>query len=160
MMRLGQVVVVVFMAVAMSGPVKADALGEALVAFHNKDYATAFRLFSPLAEQGDARAQNTIGAMYLKGAGVVQDNREAVKWFSKAAEQGDVRGQHNLGIMYNKGLGVAQDYVQAHKWLNIAGANGSEVGRKNRDKLAKKMSPAQIAEAQNLAREWMAKHEK
>ena len=55
--------------------------------------------------------------------------------------------------MYHNGQGVPQDYVQAHKWYNIAGANGSETGTSNRDSVAKQMTPAQVAEAQRLARE-------
>ncbi len=55
---------------------------------------------------------------------------------------------------------MAQDYVQAHKWFNIAGTNGKKIGRRNRDIIAKRMTSAQIAEAQKLAREWMAAHGK
>ncbi len=67
--------------------------------------------------------------------------------------------------MYGKGRGVPQDYVQAHMWLNLAASRlppgtGRERTVKNRDILAAKMTPAQIAEAQRLAREWMAAFEK
>jgi TPR repeat protein len=65
----------------------------------------------------------------------------------------------NLGDMYRQGQGVPQDYVQAHKWYNLAATiyTNTEVHRdaaKARDSLAKRMTPAQIAEAQRLAREW------
>jgi len=62
--------------------------------------------------------------------------------------------QGNLGMMYANGRGVPQDYVQAHMWLNLASAGGNEIGRKNRDMVAAKMTPAQIAQAQQLARDW------
>ncbi len=52
------------------------------------------------------------------------------------------------------GLGVTQDYVRAHKWFNIAAARGYADAAKSRDMVAKLMTPAQIAEAQRLAREW------
>ena len=48
-------------------------------------------------------------------------------------------------------------------WLNIAnaisdaGIDGDELARKNRDILASKMTPAEIAEAQKLARECIKK---
>jgi hypothetical protein len=68
--------------------------------------------------------------------------------------------------MYAKGQGVAQDYVQAHKWMNLAAANfsASESERRegavtSRDRLAAKMTPAQIAEAQKLARQWQDTHD-
>jgi hypothetical protein len=56
--------------------------------------------------------------------------------------------------MYVDGHGVPQDYVQAHMWFNLAGASGVAKALKNRDTVAAKMTPAQIAEAQRLAREW------
>ena len=62
--------------------------------------------------------------------------------------------------MYGDGKGVLQNFIQAHRWYNIAGANGEDLGRKNRDIVEKKMTPAQIAEAQQLAREWMEEHKK
>jgi uncharacterized protein len=57
---------------------------------------------------------------------------------------------------------VPQDYVEAHKWLNLAAAQAKPVGGRNiageaRDSIAAKMSPAQIAQAQRLAREWKPK---
>ena len=60
--------------------------------------------------------------------------------------------------MYGLGTGVLQDYVRAHMWFNIAAISGkSKNASKNRDTVAKRMTPAQIAEAQKLARECVAK---
>jgi hypothetical protein len=42
-------------------------------------------------------------------------------------------------------------------WYNLAAARGHKIGRKNRDLLAEKMTPEQIAEARRLAREWKPK---
>ncbi len=91
-------------------------------------------------------------AAYKRG-----DYAEAVKYYRLAAEQGNENAQNNLGGMYEKGQGVPQDYVEAHKWLNLAGAKGLEVAIANRERVARKMTPAQIAEAQRLAREWKPK---
>ncbi len=66
--------------------------------------------------------------------------------------------------MYDDGQGVPQDYVQAHMWFNLSAAGPPDEYRddaaRNRDRVAKFMTPAQIAEAQRLAREWMAAFEK
>jgi uncharacterized protein len=59
--------------------------------------------------------------------------------------------------MYGAGLGVPQDYALAHMWVNLAAAGGHKDAVKNRDIVAAKMTPAQIAEAQKLAREWKPK---
>ncbi len=86
-----------------------------------------------------------------------QDDAEAVRWYRLAAEQGDAGAQNNLGVMYLEGRGVPQDYVQAHMWIKLAAAQGKESFRKSRDLLAELMTPAQIDEAQRLAREWKPK---
>ena len=96
--------------------------------------------------------------MYDNGQGVVQDYAEAVKWYRLAAEQGYAQAQNNLGLMYRKGQGVVQDFVYAHMWMNIAAASGNSRAALNRDSNATQMTPAQIAEAQKLAREWMKEH--
>ena len=72
------------------------------------------------------------------------------------------QGCANLGWppMYSttsaNGEGVLQDNVTAHMWFNIAGANGAEFGRDNREKIERKMTPADISEAQKRARICMA----
>ncbi len=127
-----------------------------------QDYAEAAKWYRKAAEQGQASAQNSLGVMYDEGQGVPQDYAEAVKWYRKAVEQGQASAQLNLGFMYSKGQGVPQDYVQAHMWYNLAASRlppGSDRDRavKNREFIAEKMTPAQIAEAQRLAREWKPK---
>jgi TPR repeat protein len=100
--------------------------------------------------------------MYAHGEGVAQDYAAAASWYRKAAEQGISESQYNLGLMYAKGRGVAQDYLQAHKWCNLAGAGAKTAKLRDqastmRDVVAVLMQPAQIAEAQRLAREWRKK---
>ena len=62
--------------------------------------------------------------------------------------------------MYDSGLGVPQDNVQAYMWLSLAAMRGGKKAKKNLNSVAEKMTLAQIAEAQRLAREWMAKHKR
>jgi len=125
-----------------------------------QDDQEAVRWWRLAAEQGDAAAQFNLGVSYDQGRGVPQDDGEAVRWYRLAAVQGHATAQFNLGILYDKGQGVSQDYIQAHMWVNLASAQGHVVAPKARDSIAKKMTPEQIAEAQRLAREWMAQHQK
>ena len=124
--------------------------------------AEAVKWYRKAAEQGNADAQYNLGVMYDHGRGVPQDDAEAVGWYRKAAEQGYAKAQFNLGNMYITGLGVPLDYAQAHMWYNLAASRhppGEDRDRavKNRDFVAKRMTPAQISEAQKLAREWKPK---
>ena len=106
------------------------------------------------AEQGNAIAQYNLGDMYRVGEGVPPDNSAAASWYRKAAEQGYARAQNNLGVMYDNGEGVGQDDVSAYMWFNLATANGFKEAVKNRDMVGRRMTPAKVAEAQKLAREW------
>ena len=124
-----------------------------------QDRKEAAKWWRKAAQQGYADAQYNLGVMYYKGEGVIQDFKEAVKWNRKAAEQGYADAQNNLGLMYSKGEGVIQDYIQAHAWYDVSSANGSKLGAKNRDLLAKQMSPEQIAKAQELAKEYFEKYQ-
>ena len=124
-----------------------------------EDDAEAVKWYRLAAEQGYVFAQYNLGIMYSEDEGVPQDSDEALKWNRLAAERGFDRAQNNLGFMYSNGLGVPQDYVQAHLWYNLAAAQDYGLGWENREKVANKMTPAQIIEAHRLAREWKPKME-
>ena len=162
MLRSGLLALALLLALAVlaiAGPLED---GEAV--FQRGDYATALKFrwpfLRPLAEQGDAVAQYDLGLMYHIGEGVPQDYAEAVKWWRMAAEQGHAKAQNNLGVMYGTGRGVPTDDALAYMWFNLAAAQGYKKAQKIRDMAAELMTPDQIAEAQRMAREWLAKHQR
>ena len=106
------------------GNARAEPFEDGVAAHDRGDYATALRLWRPMAAQGNAAAQ------------------------------------HNLGLMYDNGRGVPQDYIRAHLWWNLAATKGDPDSVKNRDVAAGRMTPQQIAEAQKLARECLARNYK
>ena len=55
------------------------------------------------AEQGDAKAQCSLGLIYCNGEGVAKDFSEALKWLRKAADQGDAKAEYNLGVCFERG---------------------------------------------------------
>ena len=83
-----------------------------------------------------------------------RDYATALRLIRPLAEQGDANAQYNLGVFYDNGLGVPQDKVRAYMWFNLSAAQGREGAAAFRDLIARRMTPAQIAEAQKLAREW------
>ena len=99
--------------------------------------------------QGDAEALNNLGTLYAFGRGVSQDYAKAREWYEKAAAQGFATAQNQLGWLYRGGQGVPQDYVRAYMWFNLAAALSTSDLQKsaanNRDKVAQRMNPAQIA---------------
>ncbi len=130
-----------------------------LNAYQKGDYVGAAKEWRPLAEGGDATAQFNLGLLYLDGHGVPQNPVEAATWFRRAAEQDYPQAQHNLGAMYGSGQGVKRDLVQAYKWLNICAAKGNSGCVTQRDLIAKKLKPGQVAEGQRLATDFKPQKE-
>ena len=131
-----------------------------------QDYTKALKWYRMAAEHGIPEAQHNLGLMYQKAQGVPQNYTEAVKWYRRAAEQGLPEAQFNLGSMYYNGQGVPQDYILAHMWLNLAASRYPASVKKDlndavnyRGIVDSLMTPAQIAEAERLAREWKPKKE-
>ena len=112
---------------------------------------TAVSWFTLAAEQGNANAQYNLGVMYANGDGVPENDKTAVKWFTLAAEQGSANAQDYLGFMYEYGDGVLTDTKRAYMWYNLGSYNGRETARKNKDKIAKDMTPADISKAQDMS---------
>ena len=166
----------------------AGELEDAKAALDRGDYAAALKHMQPLADKGNADLQFVVGTMYARGQGAPQDLAKAAMWFRKAADQGHAAAQGNLGLLYGAGQGVPLDYAEAVKWLRKAADQGfspyflatmyeAGVGTA-RDyvqaykwyflaktpnglaRVSKEMTPKQIAEAQRLAKEWLAAHPK
>ena len=125
-----------------------------LSAFNGGDFATAMRLWRPLADHNDARSQAGIGFMYHRGLGVKTDDVQAAFWLRKAAEQGQAEGQLMLGSLYFFGLGVPQSYAAAYAWCELAQDNGQAEAPICRDAALQSLTEdAQLREAFRMARE-------
>lgn len=119
-----------------------------------RDYGEALRWARLAAEQGNVRGQTLLGMAYRSGNGVDRDPAEAARWLRPAAEQGYASAQAYLGALYMD-AGVLQDDVAAYVWLTLADASGETVGPgQTRDRLAGRMTPEQIAEAEAQVRDW------
>jgi len=111
-----------------------------------------------LADAGDADAQWRMGVRYHTGAGVVQDDTQAVQWFLRAAEQGHVTAQGTLGAYYWAGRGVPQDLTRAYFWSALAFAQGDENSKSRVEGLASQMTGSQIVAARQQAEIWLRQH--
>jgi TPR repeat protein len=120
-----------------------------------KDANQAVSWWCKAGEQGLSKAQYNLALIYERGERVPKDTAQAMAWYHKAAEQGDISAQYNLGLMH--ATGVPKDLIAAYMWWNLAAAQGDEGAKKSRDTAEQQMTPAQIAEAQKLSREWKPK---
>jgi TPR repeat protein len=125
--------------------------------------AEAIDWYRKAAVQDDAVAQFNLGIMYAKGTS--PNHAAAALWYRLAADHGLAGAQFNLGMMYVEGQGVSQDYVLAHIWLDLAASQFPALGMHQRnttidarDRVAFKMTPPQLIEAQQLAFEWTIEH--
>ena len=143
--------------------------------FVPKDHIEAAKHFLIAAEQGQVDAQLWLGDMYLHGVGMPyapqklatkwsrldaaqagpSDHICKEKWTRIAAEEGLVYAQCLLGIMYSDARRVPQDFIQSYAWLSVAALNGCPISEKYYlAKVAAKLTPDQLAEAQALTEEY------
>jgi hypothetical protein len=123
--RLGQQVTYLSARRAMKTAARdCEIRGGEYVAFDRANYATALRVWLPLAEGGDPAAQTNVGEIFEKGLGVPADHAAAAVWYRRGAERGSSRAAINLGQLYEQGLGVPKDPVQALGWYRKAAGLG------------------------------------
>lgn len=122
-------------------------------AFMAGDFATAYAELLPVAEAGDANAQEMIGVLYALGlAGLPQDRRAAFDWYMLASEQGHAGAQSGVGWYYEVGLGgVPVDLVTAHAWYTLSTIGGDPDAAISLEEIEKEMTGEQIAAAQAVA---------
>ena len=75
--------------------VKADDFQDAVRIANNRDFATAYKMFVPLAEKGHAAAQLILGMMYFKGTGIEKNIVQADKWLLISEKLGQEAGKKN-----------------------------------------------------------------
>lgn len=111
---IGTIVAALFLgsAQALAGPWE-----DGMAAYNRGDYVPAIRLFRPLAEAGNPKAQTQIGAMYRKGEGMPSSPTRAFMWFSVAAKRGDAKAKAGLRDVSKKmtpaEMSQAQQMAQA-----------------------------------------------
>lgn len=132
---------------------------DGLAAFEEGDHETALAIWQPLAEAGDARAQNALGDMYLYGRGVPRDVDKAIGWYEQAAAQGHADAQNHLGVIHANGLGVEVDRVTAFMWWKLAAERGHKDAPHALSVLGNRMTPSEIDEATARVEAWTRSHQ-
>ena len=122
-----------------------------------QNYLEAKDWFKKAADQGNPAAQVNLGTLYSLGQGAPYSDHMALFWFQKAAEQRNALAFAKLGMMYERGRGVPQNFIEAHMWYNLSAAYGEKRAAESRDAVAARMTPGQIAEAEERARKWVPK---
>lgn len=114
-----------FASAAVAGP-----LEDGIAAYNKREWDKAFKLLKPLADEGNAAAQEKIGRLYERGKGVERDYLVALEWHLKAAAQGDALAQGHAGLIYRSGaIGGRSDYGTALKYYRESAAKGVAVAQ-------------------------------
>jgi uncharacterized protein len=122
---------------------------EGMRAWRSGNHEAAMRVLLPIAEDGDAAAQNAIGEILISDASTSASasasgqsghsrhvvhmwaprrDAEASAWFRKAAFQGFPRAQVNLGFMLEETGRVAAK-KEAARWYRCAAEQGFAAGQ-------------------------------
>ncbi len=115
-----------------------------------RDYREALRLLTLAADQGLSEAQYQLGLMYRRGLGAKVNFATAAAWLRKAADQDHAGAQARLGTMYAEGVGVARDDVEAYVLLSLADERGIVAAKRRRAMVRRRLSPDQLARAEEL----------
>ena len=105
-----------------------DAAGDAangigLIYHGQKNYVKQVEWYKKSAEEGYDWGMSNLGMCYRDGAGVQEDQEQAIAWYQKAYElHGDAAGNaaNQIGIIYNKQGNNAKEF----EWMN----NGAKEG--------------------------------
>ena len=121
-----------------------------------KDPYQAIGWHRKAALQMDALGQRNLGTAYARGVGVARDDNEAFKWLHSAAYLRETNAQEWVGNFYERGRAVVPDPVMAHMWYALALARDpARTSLKSAlERVAEKLTPAQLAEAQGKVRQW------
>jgi TPR repeat protein len=125
-----------------------------------KNMQLALKWLNLAATQRDPGAQYSLSTLYFMGDGIPQNYAESARLRKEAAIRGHIQAQSDLGMMYYEGKGVEKNLQQAYYWLAVAGQQGDDVAQEQLKKVSAGMTADQIKDAENQAKEWMAKAKK
>jgi TPR repeat protein len=138
--------------------VDAGPFEQGLEALEAGNFAEAYCLWRPLAEQGDADAAYHLGWLYANGNGLKVDVQAAMQWWLQAADQGHADAMFALGMAYTTGEDIEQDEGEALRWYLAAADAGNEDARDMiRTKVRNQSREVQARLATLIQKPWLGK---
>lgn len=163
-LRIMRILLFVLLLVVSAGPVRANqadkAFRDGLSAFNDAQYARALAMWRPLADHGDARAEEGLGFMYYSGRGLPRSSRRAAEYFYRAATQGEPTAQLFLAIMHFRADGVPRNSPLAMMWAQLSMSGGLPEAYVWSDTIMQSMTAAEQAEGWRLLTRWREIYEK
>jgi len=144
------VILLTIITMSLGAPARSD-YQTGVDAYSNGNFKLALQEWLPLAEGGDATAQNSVGALYDHGLGVDEDDATAAYWYQLAADQNLPLAMRNIANMYAGGYGVQFDEALAESWYEKAARMGDPVAIKRMASLRPSSEFAAAAEPTTAA---------
>lgn len=110
--------------------------------------ANAVRWLQMAAENGSTEAMIVLGRLSRSGVGILQNFDQSAKWMQTAAARGSSEGMLELGRLYRDGVGVEKSLVRAYVWFNRASAARNIDAVREREAIARILTPDELREAQ------------
>ncbi len=152
-------ILAILFAAILAVPAQADT-DRGTAAYLAGNFDAAQREFHASAKKGDARAQYSLGLLYLRGQGVIRNPLVGIQWLRRAANAGDGEARMVLGDIYRRDQPLTKDYVKSYMWLTLALGRirgpKREFAYRLRAHVKARMTPGQVATAEKLARDWKA----
>ncbi len=121
---------VLALVVTLPPAASAGPLEDADTAYNRRDYATALKLYMPLADAGNPEAQFSVGIMYSLGFGVARSPIEAARLWRLAAANGHARAAHLLAHYAVNGILDGQpNEAEAFRWDLLAAELGLPIAQ-------------------------------
>lgn len=140
------------MKAAASGDAEAQfRVGEALLQDPSRGAegaANAVRWLQMAAENGNTEAMIVLGRLSRTGVGILQNFSQSAKWTQTAAVRGNPEGMLELGRLYRDGIGFEKNLVRAYVWFNRASAARNLDAVRERDAIARILTPEELRDAQ------------
>ncbi len=104
---------------------------EGVAAYDKGDFAKAFQIWLPLAQQADLAAMRNVALMLRKGEGTPRDPKRALWFYEEAGSKGFALAQVNAAFMHLEGDGVPKNLEAAAFWFHSAARAGSPIAQYN-----------------------------
>jgi TPR repeat protein len=121
------------------------------------EYKEAYKVLYPMAQTGNAEAEELIGSMYALGTGVDRDDIRAFEWYLRASMRGHPGAQSGIGWYYEVGRGMpAPDLVRGYAWYTLSAIGGDPDAAISLEEIVKKMTPEEIEQSLILVKDYRA----
>jgi TPR repeat protein len=142
---------------ALSTPVLAIDVEDAKNMMERGEYKEAYKVLYPMAQTGNAEAEELIGSMYALGTGVDRDDIRAFEWYLRASMRGHPGAQSGIGWYYEVGRGMpAPDLVRGYAWYTLSAIGGDPDAAISLEEIVKKMTPEEIEQSLILVKDYRA----